>query len=461
MSVKSYIRDWLFADVTSDNEALGQILSTRPEIGKAHDALIQDLEEYTANPDELLEELARDPDAYQRMLRDGVVYSSINRKIMGVISQDWVIQPAKDNERSKNIAEFVEFVLANFQPHIDAELNTISSFRAGLKQIADAVAIGYSITEKVWAPINAGKFTGKTGLVALKGKDPKDYRFKLDDYFNVQWVTYIDPVSEVKPLESKKFIILPWMSEYGNPYGTADLKSAYRAWKLKDFAFRLMAVAVERYAIPAVLAKFPTKASKTQQDALVDVLRRMQKDTVIAVPEGFDVTFLENHVTSGSDNFERIIDLCNKEILLAIEGTSMHVLEGKLTGSRNIGLVAADQANLFQWNLTRSLEEIINRQLIPDIIEFNHPGAALPHFQFVDPGDVDKAVDIGIDKELIAMGLPISHEYLYEKYGLEAPKPGETVINAPESSAPPADPLAQLRGNGKVNVQEEISKPRF
>lgn len=451
---------WIFG---GSHEQLREEALTRSERADVPLDLYQEMLNFSKNPDALLDDLNKDGQIYKDMMRDAVVKSSVNRQILSVISQDYVVQAQDpEDEQQQKIAEFVEWTLLNFQQHPDPKKLTISSFRSGLLQMCDAVAQGYSITEILFGAIKHAPRVGRIGIVALKGKDTIDVKLKFDKYLNIIGLTNTAD-GRTDELEPLKFIIFPWMQLYANAYGTSSLQAAYRPWWIKKFLYKVWPVALEKFVMPTVVGKHPANWKKAQKDALMDAMRKMQQDNAILMQEDGLIEFLENAVTNGADGFIAAIEALNKEILIAIEGASMHIIESRLTGSRNVGLVSADQADIFVWFLARSLEEIINGQLIPKLVDANFKGAVRPKFQFVDPGDKDLVKDTQIDEALQRMGLGLSKSYLYEHYGRPEPKPGEEVVqpSAPASAPaapPPADPLLGISepetGNGRNRLED-------
>lgn len=416
---------------------LREDILTRSEKAEVPEDLYRDLQDFSINPDALLDDLSNDGSIYQEMMRDGVVKTSINRKVVSVISQDFVVQANNSNNaEEKKVAEFVEWALRNFQPNVNKHKLTLGSFRTGMRQLCDAVPSGYSVTEVVMGPVQDPAHRGKVGVVALKGKNPVDLKLQFDKYLNIIGITNtIDGKTE--RLKMGRFIVFPWMQMYANAYGTSDLQAAYRPWFLKKILFRVWAIALEKYAMPTALGRHPINWKKAQIDALEDALRKLQQDNVIVMQEDAAIEFLENAISSGGKVFEDAINALDKQILIAIEGASMHIIESRLTGSRNVGLVSADQADLFVWYLKVCLEEIINTQLIPKIIAANYDSdTPCPKFQFVDPGDTDLLRDSQIDTALVNMGVKLPLSYIYDHYGRPEPQEGEAVLEPPQSSAP-------------------------
>lgn len=423
--------------------------------------LYTDIQKFSQNPDALLDDLNKEEDLYREMMRDGVVKTSINRKIVAVISQDFVVQSQDENdEDQKKCAEFIDWTLRNFQPHPDRHKLSISSFRTSLLQICDAVPSGYSVSEVLLGPIQDSVYRGRVGIVAIKGKDPADLKMKFDPYLNILHLTNTAD-GKTERLNPRKFVVFPWMEKYANAYGTSDLQAAYRPWYLKKILFRVWAVALEKYAMPTVLGKHPVNWKKAQIDALESAIRKIQQDNAITMQEDGSIEFLENAISGNTKVFEDAINALDKQILIAIEGASMHIIESRLTGSRNVGLVSADQADLFVWFLSRAVEEIINDQLIPKLMAANFKGVACPRFQFVDPGDKDLVKDSQIDTALANLGVPLPLSYFYEKYGRPEPKQGDELLTPPAAAAGGAQesaPLFQIptvpdthKRNGDIN----------
>ena len=66
-------------------------------------------------------------------------------------------------------------------------------------------------------------------------------------------------------------------------------------------------------------------------------------------------------------------------------------------------------------------------------------------FEFVDPEEIDAGKKMEIVEKLHNMGLPISHDYLYDTFGIEKPDNYNELIKAQELAPSPVE-----RAGGEV-----------
>ncbi|MCX7047984.1 MAG: DUF935 family protein [Candidatus Sumerlaeota bacterium] len=74
--------------------------------------------------------------------------------------------------------------------------------------------------------------------------------------------------------------------------------------------------------------------------------------------------------------------------------------------------------------------DVISGQLIRWIVDFNFgPLVAAPQWTIDTSKDENLSEQADIDKRLVALGVPLSAEYFYQRYGRPAPAPGERALS--------------------------------
>jgi len=111
-------------------------------------------------------------------------------------------------------------------------------------------------------------------------------------------------------------------------YGRAAFKSIYWIWWFKKETLKFWICFLEKYAGPTVVGRFPQGTPKTEQDALLEILESIQKETAVAIPDHLSVDFLEAS-RSAPASYRDMIDFCNAEISKAILGATQTVEEGR------------------------------------------------------------------------------------------------------------------------------------
>lgn len=382
---------------------------------------------YTAdyNPDDLVIDKGMGVKIYQDMLRDPYIKAGLLFKKISVTRLPQSIIPFSDSPRDVQIASFIEWTMENMKtPLIDV-----------LWDVMDGVDVGYSISEKNYRIVDRGRWNGLIGLDSVKGKDPFVYSFEIDDFGNIVSVYQrfgfraagYSPTHGIRGsdgdvrLPPDKFVIYSFMKKYSNPYGTSDLRAAFRAFFIKDFAWKFRAIYMEKFGMPPVVGRFPNGTQEPRRKKFEKVLESIQTETVLTIPEDLIIEVLKI-AQAGPTEYERAIADLNKEILIGMLGSFLSAEEGKRTGARAQGQVHFKVASLFTYHLANSVEQTFNRQLIRPLVDFNwNVDGNYPTWRMDIPDSDRLAADMNIDKGLHDMNVPLAPDYFYKKYARPRP----------------------------------------
>jgi len=348
---------------------------------------------------------------YQKMFAEPHVKAALIQKKAALLSVPWDIEAGTDDEQGRQIADFVRWNLREFLE---------DSFEVDLYDMLDALDSGFSVSEMIWAQVEEGPYKGLFAYRKFKAKNPAPYVFDMDQFGNVKPdglinETISDKAKQRLPMD--KFIIHSFMKRYESPYGQSDLRAAYRAYWIKDTAWKLRTVYMERFSGNNLMGKYK-KNDKEGQKKLLDIFKSWRTETGIAIPHDMDVDVLQI-ATSSETEFQRSIKDCNKEILIGILGVTLTVDEGAKTGARAMGEVHKDVADLFVKFLEIQLTSDINKQLVRPLVDTNYPEVhTYPKFVFASRSPIT-ADDI---QKLKTAGVPISDDFVYQKFRIPKPR---------------------------------------
>lgn len=361
------------------------------------------------NPD-LLVQSKGGLDVYRKMVADPHVKAALQQKKSALLAVPWDIVPSGNTDADLDIADFVRWNLTEF---------LVDSFSTDLMEFLYALDDGFSISEKVWKVVDEGPWKGKWAYSQFKSKDPKNYKFKLDNYGNIlpDGLVNEDAKSSAgKDLSIEKFFLFSYQKRYENPYGQSDLRAAYRAFWIKDVAWKLRSIYMERYSGNFLKGKYKPGDTKGQAK-LLEIFRSWSQETGVALPDGIDIEVIQLATSSGSE-FDKAITAAAKEIIIGILGASLTVDEGQKTGARALGDVHMEVAKLFILSLDITLTSEINKQIIRPLVDFNFPGVVnYPKFAF----DARSEITANDIKTLKDAGIPIPDEWVYRKLKIPAP----------------------------------------
>lgn len=318
---------------------------------------------------------------YDAMRQDDAIKAALYLKKQAVLASGWYMEPVTDSPGDVKVAEFVE----------DA-LNALDgTFDGFLHQVMSALDYGFSITEIVWRMVEEGPWSGKVGIQALKGKQPHTFRFERDKYGNLLPRGLVQEImgSEV-PLPIDKFVVWTYQKEFGNWYGTSDLRSAYPAWWAKDSISKFWNIYLERFGHPLTIGKYTNPDHK---GLLEDVLDNIQARTSITHEEGaYDISFLEPARRSTSD-YQTALEYYNRNIARSILIPD-RLMAGGETGAYSQAQIHFD---VFLWVVQRLRQElaesVVQEQLIKRLVRYNFANAELPRFKF-NPMTDDQRVEL-------------------------------------------------------------------
>jgi hypothetical protein len=429
-------------------------------------ALIGSLYDY--NPDDLVLSKGQGVRIYQDMVRDPYVKAAVNLKKMSVSRLPADILPASDSEEDVDIAKFVEWTLENMRTSLDEML----------WGVMDCVNCGYSIGEMNYKVIEAGDWKGKIGLDSVKSKDPYVFTFRLDDFGGVAKVIQriggiysssggpspygSGSLFGMEEFDPNKFLIATFQPLYANPYGSSDLRAGYRAFFIKDWAWKFRAIYMEKFGMPPIIGRFPNGTDEARRKQLEDVLDSIQNETVLTIPEDLQIEILRIATEGRSTEYERAIQDLNKEILIGVMGSFLWAEEGKRTGARAQGQVHFKVSKLFVEHLAKMIEETINRQVVRRIVDMNYDVTNYPKWRFEMSRAEELILELEMDGKLKEQGVSLDPDYYYRKYGRPKPAvtdeiqplgmdPNEQLDGLPDPSQQQPDPNADPAADNKMD----------
>lgn len=353
--------------------------------------------------------------AYRQMLVDPNVKAAVLSKVLGVAALDLQVQPAnKKSQRDQEVAEFVKWTLTE----------RVQDCLPGLvwAVLSGGLIDGYSVAEKVWQPEERGRYAGKIALTALKPKDTGNDLVLLTDEFKnvvgVQGLRY-NPGVVFHPAN---FLIYTHLGLYGKPTGQSDLRAAYKAYWILDTVWKLRAICLEKRAIPILVGEY---ASESQQPSLERALALAKSQFWISLPK--DAKFQAVSIAgSAESDFKSAVSDLKHDIFLGVQGAILQNLEGDTTDGRGDSQVHKSTSDLFRWHLSSAIGTLLNDRdngLIRDVVDLNYVVQDYPRATLSAVDVNEQKAELEIDKGLHEMGLDLSKEELYERYGRKPPDP--------------------------------------
>ena len=351
---------------------------------------------------------------YETLLRDDQVASTLQTRKLAVTGKEWAVEPASDNPKDVEIAEFIERAFKAFD---------MDSARASLM---DAIVIGYKVAEVIWEYYD--------GMVWVKRIIPvPSRRIVFDENHKARLLT-ANNMLDGEELPDRKFIIYRNKDPNGSPYGYGLGRALYWPVWFKKNGIKFWAIFLEKFGSPTVIGRYPSGASEDIQNTLMDALQSIQTDAVIRVPEGMTIELLEAMRTGKADTYGEFVDRWDRQISKVIlgHGASADATPGKLGNEDRANAVADDylKADADMMSLC------INETLVKWLVDLNYgPQKEYPKYWIRTDDEPNLKPLAERDKILsIDIGLPMTRQYFYETYGIPQPTSNseDELVNAPK-----------------------------
>jgi len=277
-------------------------------------------------------------------------------------------------------------------------------YRQLIKDMLRAIQFGFATGEKVWEQIKlkiiredeeGGRSVifNRYAVVPKKIKfiHPKSARIIRDE--KTEDVAYVTQTQDYYGGDGKrtpkvKIQDMIWFAldaEYGNFFGSSRYKNVYQAWYWYQIVMQFMLRYLERRGAPAAVGKAPlgstTKADGTKVsniDVILNAANALISNSAVAIPSKhdkhgnpeWDISLLEDQQRG-----ELFLDTLKTLNVLKLRGLfvpdKVATSDGSSTNATTEG--HTDVHLLNEEALIQMIQDCLNRQLIPDIIEANFP----------------------------------------------------------------------------------------
>lgn len=307
--------------------------------------------------DDILIRRGKGVELYREVLRDGRSYTVLQKRARALIARDWEVEPASQEPVDVRAAEFVERQLQRL-PFDRITLNLL-----------DATLMGFSAQETVWE---------RDGFEVR----PK-FLQKIDQrriVFDVDWqprLLTMENMLDGTPWPDRKLIVHRFDEHDGSdPYGFGMGRILFWHVLFKREGVGFWLKALERFAVPLPVAKYPTGMLPTDQQRLLDALSGAIAGGSLAVPIGTEIDFAKAAV-SGSLTHEAWCRYWDEQTAEAVLGESLTTnINGN--GSRAAAETHRDVKDELIDGDADMVGATLQDSLIRWMVEYNVPDAQPP-----------------------------------------------------------------------------------
>jgi len=317
---------------------------------------------------------------YTRMRRSDATVQVLELAIsLPIRATDFDIQPASDDPTAKEAADLVYDNLFGGMTH------TFDDF---LRDALLALFYGFVVFEKV--------FEERDDYIVWRKFAPRHpstiERFLFDEEGGLAGIRQVgfDPQGRFRQVDIpiEKLLVFIWRREFGNPYGVSVLRAAYKHWFLKDLAYKLQAIALERWAVGIPVGKVPAGTAEQDKQTFLQMLEAMRghERAALVLPEDYTIELI------GAEAGQR----ANQAFVEAIQHHDTMIVKSVLAQFLNLGTgdvgswaLSRDHSQLFLMGLNSVAQwfaEHINRYAIPQLcrLNFGEDFTDFPELTFTD-----------------------------------------------------------------------------
>ena len=384
------------------------------------------------NPDKVLssEATGEGLQLYEDIERDAHLYSVMQTRKLSVVGKEWSIEPASDDARDIEIAEFVE---QNFK-----EIN----FDRACEELLDGLLKGFKPSEIMW-----DYSEGQIQIKEFRGRDPRRFTFGLEN--DLRLLTWADMIYG-EEIPDRKFQLFRFGSKNNNPFGTGLGQKCYWPVWFKKNGIKFWMIFSEKFGMPTIVGKYPSGTEKDKQDNLLDACKAIQTDTAIKIPENMEIALLEATRATSINTYETLCTFMDLQISKAVLGQTLTTEIGD-KGSYAASQTHEEVRQDILKSDSDSLCEYLNNQSIKWLVDYNFPDIK-KYPKIWKRTEPEKDLKPLAERDVILirdLKLPTATKYLYDTYGIPAPEEGEELITIPQSSGfPPLGFSEKTGGRG-------------
>ena len=326
------------------------------------------------NPDDLVGK--KGLRIYSQMMTDEQVKSVTEFKLNAILGRGhqfkFLRSSLAEEEQKKRIEVFEAIVRRIRGSWVDA-----------IEGVASGREYGFSVTEKVYSQID---FDGSTftGINMLLTRNPESFEFYADDYGMLKSIKQCTSKATKIDIDPDRVIHYVHKPKWDLMFGRSELRSAYRAWYLKDITLKHWALHLERFGSGIPIAKrvdenAPAHGSP-EYTSLQNAMREFKAFTQIILPRGVEIEVI---FPSTTDQYEKALQY--HDLAIAKSQLVPNLLGLSQAGQTGSFAQSDTQLRAFFWTTGADgarIAECLNEQLFRDLGDQNWGDGDYPEFCF-------------------------------------------------------------------------------
>lgn len=350
--------------------------------------------------------------------RDGTLLKLMQDRRLASIGLEWRIEPKDGSTEARHYADAFREVWTDMRS------------RWLMLDLLDALGQGVSMVGLVWE--RADGLWRPTQFEHIEAKH-LIYDFDLRR-FRVR--TQEQPTG-VLP-QYGQVIEHRYRARAGSPTRAGLMRTTAWWYLFKHYEVKDWLTYGELYGQPYRLGKYDPATGKDERDALEAAVRNLGTDAAGVISKDTEIEIIETAQRGGPDVYERLINLANREMTLAVLGQTLTSSEGQ-HGTQALGEVhLKTRADLLEAD-TLALGETLREQLAKPFTAFNFGPERIrlaPVIRAILEEEKDQRQRAETLDILQQMGAPIPESYVQQEFGLPAPQANERILIRSTQRAP-------------------------
>ena len=409
--------------------------------------------------------LYKDADIWEKVRRDPVVLSSMDRRERSIVREWHTESPTGSKEKKDSLYSAV----------VNDALCEVTNFSQARKRLARAPILGrtYEYIEGERMMLSLGGLPDIEWWVPMRLRNVDRRRFHLvaDHKRDAAGKSTMDIHMEFfsvvrnlwEPLAHPEYFVqyVHDDTEDRLHYGRGYLEAIYFYHWMKTNTLEKIGQGIDRWANGIMVGKIEGlrngSTSKTNEDlrtGMKSLLENMRTGHIAVFEKGDEIDIKE---TTGSGheismNFVRYLDEAIERLL---NGSILPAGHAGSEGSKARAETESDTSESFYQSDREALDEVITKQLIGLFVVMNRVQLAKlglgackpPKFESEQKRKEDPILSLDAAERIHRLGLPLGVEEIYHKGGFTKPGPDEEQLEGQTTSAIP-NPFANVNANG-------------
>ncbi len=348
--------------------------------------------------------------------KDAHLASLLQTRKLGVLARARKVEAAETGAGAQVTAQWVERALWG-----------IAGWNGALLHLLDALAKGLAVAEIIWGFDAAGRIVPRALKPRAAGRFVRGA--------GGAWRLADDPTGPGRPLPPRKFVIALHGADDERPYGKGLCEKVYWYWWFKKHNIKFWLIYNEKFGSPTIIARHRGGLNERERDRLLEVIESIQTDAGVTLPEGITLELLEAGRSGSGDTYRALAQWCNDEMARGVLGQTLTSGEGERSGSLALARVhdgvRRDYLRADAWLLM----DVVNSQLVRPLVDLNFgEDVPAPRWTIDLSPELDLESEVGVDRQLLQMGVPLPVRYFHDKYGRPAPTAAEPQLQWDDSN---------------------------